>query len=299
MNANVKTAVFGALFGASIILLVLYGLHMKFGWNIPTKWYVIPSVVGAGLSLFFGQKNVSVDEKGVLSFFDNYMESLAAPGFYWELPGVIGIKTVSAKQTTVKIAPSDPKLNDDVTLLSAEGSITYVVENVRIAAAVDDLGNSVKSLAESALRSFIATKHSGKGPGGIENSRTDLLASLPVDVLNEADQLGIKIKSLFLESAKLPPELVKARNQKKIEEAERAAQDLERAQRKEIIDEEMAKGATYAEAQAEADRITGKRSTVTTTQVTGSGARPVVVLGQNQQGGNSSGNNNGNGGSNP
>jgi len=301
MNANQTTVLFGALFGAAIVFLILYGLHTRFDWSITTKWYVISAIAGAGLSLFLGQKSIAVDEKGVLSLLDNYTESTAEPGFFWELPGIIGIKTVSAKQTSVKVTLKGPKLKGSVTLMSAEGTITYVVKNVRVAATVNDLGATAKALCESSMRTFIATQE----PDEIENGRTDLRASLALisedsvtklEVLDkEADEVGIEIKSLFLDSAELPAALVTAKNQQVIEDAERIAQDKERAQREKIIIQEMSKGATYAEAQAEADRVTGKRSTLTTNQVTG-GGRPLVVLGQNQQGGGNQGSGNGNGG---
>lgn len=303
MNANLRTVVFGLLFGASIVCMVLYGIQNRFGVNISLKWYLIGIVIGAGVSLFFGQQELPVDRKGVLSVFDNYTSCLAAPGLYWELPGVIGLKSVSAKQVPVKVTLKGPKLKGNVTLVSAEGLIEYVVNNVRVAATVENLDSSARGLCESSMRTFIASQTWNE----IENARTDLREALKLidengksklQVLEEeAAEKGIKIVSLYLESAELPPLLVNAMNQQEIEEQERKAQDKERAQRQQIITEEMARGASYAEAQAEADRVTGKKTTVQTTQITGGGqgagkkkgavapAIPVVQVNQGQGGG--------------
>lgn len=287
MNANRVTIIFGLMFGAIVTFSVIFGLSQKFQFHVPIKWYTIFIVLGAGVSLFFGAKKLVVGQRGVLSVLEKYLDNEAVLGIYFELPGIIGIMKLSAKQTTIRVNLPGAKLKGSVTLVSAQGSFTYVVRSVRIAGSVDNLDVSVKALCESALRTFITTQSSRD----IENGRTDLLAafeairegtSTKLSVLvAEADSLGVEILSLFLDSAELPPELVKARNQQVVEAAERIAQGLERSQREGIIREEMLKGATYAEAQAEADRVTGKRSTVTTNQVTG-GGQPVVLLGQNQ-----------------
>ncbi|MFZ2151843.1 MAG: hypothetical protein WAV09_01900 [Minisyncoccia bacterium] len=273
-------------------------MDTRFAVHVTSKWYMIAGILGATVSLFSGCKTLAGGEKGVLSVFDSYTENLGDPGLYWELPGIIGIKLIGAKITPAKITLLGPKLKGSVTLTSATGTITYEIANVAVAVNVEDIPAIAKALCESAMRTFISTQR----VEDIENGKVDLRSALSrMDVGNgrtrcdeldaEAAEVGLRIKSIYLDSAEVPKALVDAKNQQAIELAEREAQQTELAFRQGIMQRAMADGASYAEAQAEADRVTGKKSTVTTTQITGTGGKskkggpqPVVILGQNNQG---------------
>lgn len=301
MKANAITLVVGVLFGTMIAALLVYGVDTRFVVHVTSKWYVIAGIVGATISLFLGCKTMAGGEKGVLSVFDSYTENLGNPGLYWELPGIIGMKVIGAKITPINVTLRDPKLKGSVTLTSATGTITYEIANVAVAVNVEDIAAIARAMCESAMRTFISTQ----SVDDIENGRVDLRSAFRsmlvengrtrCDELDaEAAEVGLRITSLYLNSAEVPKLLVDAKNQQAIELAEREAQRTELAFRQSIIQQAVADGASYAEAQAEADRVTGKQTTVTTTQITGTGGKskkggpqPVVVLNQNQGDGGS------------
>ncbi len=304
MNANKITLVAGSIFGALIMGGLYFGVVNKFGWNFSNKAFLMWAVFGAGTSLSLGMNELSAKQRGVLSFLGNFLKNEGEPGIYWELPGVIGIQKILAPIDTLKISIKGPKIKGNVTLISAEGSIVFKVKDVAKAASVGDLEKIAKAQCEAAMRVFLFTQNVNQ----VENGRVDLLDALDLiskpgstssiahDLYKEAAQVGLEIISIYLEAAEVPAALVAAQNQAAIEDAERIAQGKERIQRQNIIDACIAQNASFAEAQAEADRITGKATTLTTTQLTGGGngkgkkkgaITPVVVVNANTHGGGS------------
>lgn len=278
--ANSITIICGLLFGAIIVFLLVALLDSKTNFEISIKTYVILMEIGATASIYFGQKTLNAGEEGVLSFLDNYLGVKAKPGLYWVLPGILKIQTISAKLTTVKVDIKNPRLNDRTSLSSASATITVVVSDVLAAARTADVLAVAKGLCESALRAYLA----GRNVLQVESAQLDLTESLDKSQFDklkaEASEAGLQIVSIYLDALEIPKALLDAQNQAAVERAERLAQEQESDWRQTIIDRALARGANYAEAQAEADTVTGKKARVTTTQVTGGaeGSPATVIL---------------------
>lgn len=290
MKGNVISIMFGFLLGASIGWLILAGYGKVWTPVEDVRIWLTMAVIFGGSFLLIWVNNVAVGEIGVLTVFQAVMPVVVKTGLYFELPGVIGVVRISSKLVTIPITIQKPKLSDGVTLNNAKGLIAYKVIDAYSAAVVEDLKQTLESLGIATVRHYLSTLNSLT----VESAKVDLLTVLSQDrqqaLVAEAKTKGVKICDLYFESADIPAALESARNQSVIEKAEKLAQTTELEFRKSIIDAAVGKGASFAEAQAEADRITGKRTTVTTNQVTGSGGvRPVVVIGQNESGGNAEG----------
>lgn len=292
MNGNIISILFGFLLGATMGLLILAGVDKFFtSFEIQDiRYWLTAAVVFGGGFLLRWNDNVPVGEVGVLTFFQAVMPVMVKTGLYFQLPGVIGTVRISSKLVTIPIVIQKPKLSDGVTLNNAKGLIAYKVTDAYSAAVVEDLKQTLESLGIATVRHYLSTLDSLT----VESAKVDLFPILSQDrqqaLIAEAKTKGVQICDLYFESADIPAALESARNQSVIEKAEKLGQTTELEFRKSIIDGAVAKGATFAEAQAEADRITGKRTTVTTNQVTGGGGvRPVVVIGQNESGGNAEG----------
>ncbi len=293
MKGNIISILFGFLLGASIGWLILAGYGKVLTPVEDIRVWLTMAILFGGVFVLIWNDNVPVGETGVLTFFQAVVPVTVKTGLYFQLPGVIGTIRISSKLVTIPIVIPKPKLSDNVTLNNAKGLIAYKVIDVYAAAVVEDLKQALESLGIATVRHYLSTLDSLT----VESAKVDLLTILSRDRLRvliaEAKTKGVQICDLYFESADIPAGLEAARNQSAIETAERAAQEKELAFRTKIINDAVAAGANFAEAQAEADRVTNKRTTVTTNQITGGtgggGARPVVVIGQNESGGNAEG----------
>ncbi len=288
MNGNIISIFFGFTLGALIGLLVLAGWGKIFSPVEDIRIWLSMAIVFGGGFIFFLNNNVPVGEVGILTVFQAVTGFQVKTGLYFELPGVIGTIRIPSKLVTIPITIEKPKLKDGVTLNKAKGLIAYKVIDPYAAALVENLRDALESLGIATVRYYLSTLNSLT----VEDAKVDLTTVLPSDraqaLAYEAKQKGVEICDLYFESADIPAALEAARNQYVIETAEKIAQEQELAFRTKIINDALAAGASFAEAQAEADRVTGKRTTVTTNQITGGtgggGARPVVVIGQNESG---------------
>lgn len=205
---NRSVVIFVAIIAAAILLVVL---ALTVGKSIsPVFWFVGLLIVIVVAAMFPKLVEFREYERGVVFRFGK-VQKVVGPGLSWIMPTLESYVAVDLRTQVVDIPPQDVMTKDDVKVKIDAIIYTKTVDPVKSVTKVKDFRVALSELMRSNIRAAIA-----KMPLEELLEKTDEInTQLFTEVKKVADEWGVSVMRVEIQSVELPQELVAAMHKRK------------------------------------------------------------------------------------